>query len=182
MASSPYLGGIFLFAGNFAPRGFMLCNGAILSIAQNSALFAILGTTYGGNGIQTFALPDLQGRVPVGMGNGPGLSGYVVGQSGGAESVVLSATQIPAHTHTVNAVSTVGNTPSPAGALLATGGVTHPAPPLPTPANYSNATANATMAASMITGGGSGAGHSNVQPYLSVVYIIAVQGIFPSRN
>lgn len=182
MANSPLLGSIFLFAGTFAPRGYMFCNGAQLSIAQNTALFAILGTTYGGNGTTTFALPDLQGRVPVGFGQGGGLSNYALGQRGGAEFVTLLTNNLPAHTHTVNAVSTVGNTSSPAGALLATGGVTHPAPPFPTPANFSNATANTTMAASMISGGGSGTAHANVQPYLCLIYIIAVQGIFPSRN
>jgi len=182
MAGTPLLGSIFLFAGNFAPRGYMLCNGAILSIAQNTALFSILGTTYGGNGTSTFALPDLRGRVPLGMGQGPGLSNYVLGQSGGVENVTLLTTNLPAHSHTVNAVSTAGNTASPAGALPATGGGIHPASPLPTPANFSNAAGNTAMSAGMITGGGSNVPHTNVQPYLAVIYIIAVQGIFPSRN
>ena len=101
--ASPFIGQITLFAGNFAPRGWAFCNGQLLSIAQNTALFSILGTTYGGNGQTTFALPDLRGRVPVHAGQGPGLSNYDLGQQGGAESVTLTTAQMPAHTHPANA-------------------------------------------------------------------------------
>src|SRR5580692_1409475 len=97
MASTPYLGAIFIFAGNFAPRGFALCQGQVLSIAQNTALFSILGTTYGGNGTTTFQLPDLQGRAPVGQGNGAGLSPVTLGQVGGVENVTIMAANMPSH-------------------------------------------------------------------------------------
>src|SRR5437879_11862971 len=99
--STPLLGSIIMFAGNFAPRGWALCNGQILPIAQNTALFSILGTTYGGNGQTTFALPDLRGRVPVGSGQGPGLSNYDLGQQGGSESETLTVNQMPEHTHAI---------------------------------------------------------------------------------
>src|SRR6478672_10112699 len=98
--SEPFLAEIIMFAGNFAPRGWAFCQGQILSIAQNTALFSLLGTTYGGNGQTTFALPDLRGRVPVGTGQGPGLSNYDLGQVSGSESVTLTVSQMPAHNHT----------------------------------------------------------------------------------
>src|SRR5580698_9602625 len=106
MASQPLLGAIFIFAGNFAPRGYQLCQGQLLSISQNTALFSILGTTYGGNGTTNFALPDLRGRAPIGQGAGPGLSPVTLGQQGGNQNVSILASNMPAHNHLVN-VSTV---------------------------------------------------------------------------
>src|ERR1700693_3176914 len=103
MASQPYLGAIFMFAGNFAPRGFQLCQGQLLSIQQNPALFSILGTTYGGNGTTTFQLPDLRGRVPVGEGSGPGLTPVVLGQAAGAQNVTILTSNMPAHSHSLMA-------------------------------------------------------------------------------
>ena len=175
--ATPFLGEITLFAGNFAPRNWAFCDGQLLSISQNTALFSILGTTYGGNGQTTFALPDLRGRVPihVGGGTGPGLSTYVLGQSGGSENVTLITSQLPSHNHTVNGVASGGNQPSPSGnlpAIESTG----------TSLDYSNATANATMNAAMITNNGGGQPHNNLPPYLGLNYIIALFGIFPSRN
>ena len=172
-----YIAEIRMFAGNFAPRGWAFCDGQLLSIAQNTALFSILGTTYGGDGRQTFALPDFRGRAPVhaGASQGPGLSSYVLGQQGGTEAVALSVPQLPAHGHLVNAVASGGNQASPTGnlpAIESTG----------TSLDYSNSASNAQMHAGMINSTGSGQPHSNVPPYLCVNFIIALQGIFPSRN
>src|SRR5512140_216933 len=115
--STPFIGEIVMFAGNFAPRSWALCNGQLLPIAQNTALFSILGTTYGGDGRTTFALPDLRGRVPVHPGQGPGLSNYVLGEMAGTENTTLLINNMPAHNHTLNAVSDAGDTAAPAGAL-----------------------------------------------------------------
>jgi microcystin-dependent protein len=173
--ATPFIGEIRMVGFNFAPVGWAFCDGQLLPIAQNTALFSLLGTTYGGNGISTFALPDLRGRVPLHMGQGPGLSLYSLGQTGGTENVTLSSGQLPAHNHTVNAVAGGGNQASPAGGLPAiesTG----------TSLDYSSAAANATMNSGMISGGGSSQPHNNQQPYLTINFIIALQGIFPSRN
>src|SRR5271168_757195 len=121
MASQPFLGGIFIFAGNFAPRGYQLCQGQVLSIAQNTALFSILGTTYGGNGTSNFALPDLRGRAPIGQGQGPGLSNYVMGGVQGAEAVTLTTATTPAHSHGFPAFAVAATTNAPNGALPAEG-------------------------------------------------------------
>ena len=173
--SNPYLGEIRMFAGNFAPSGWQFCNGQLLSISQYSALFAILGTTYGGNGTTNFALPNLQGRVAIHWGNGAGLSPYVIGQQAGVENVTLLATQMPVHNHSVNAVASGGNSATPASALPAiesTG----------TSLDYSTAAAGTTMNPAMVGNAGGGQPHTNVQPYLAVSFIIAMAGIFPSRN
>jgi microcystin-dependent protein len=173
--ATPFVGEIRIFAGNFAPRGYAFCNGQLLPISQNQALFSLIGTFYGGDGKATFALPDLRGRVPIHMGQGPGLSPYVQGQLGGAENVTLLSTQIPAHSHPVNAIAAGGNSASPSGSLPAiesTG----------TSLDYSSGGANATMSSAMIGGNSGGQPHSNIQPYLTVNFIIALQGVFPSRN
>jgi len=192
--STPFLGMIILVPYNFAPRGWAFCNGQILPIAQNTALFSLLGTTYGGNGQTTFALPDLRGRVPLSSGQGPGLSNYDLGQVAGTESVTLTITQMPIHNHpatvgtlaaAANAKTTAGNTRSPAGALPAmeAAGVT---------ATYNNdgAPPGTQLAANAITVSGAPAigtaGGSQpfdkMQPYLTLNYCIALEGIFPSRN
>ena len=175
--ANPFIGEIKIFAGNFAPAGWALCNGQLLSIQQNTALFSLLGTIYGGNGTSTFALPDLRGRVPIHMGQGPGLSSYFEGQQAGTETVTLITNQIPAHTHTVNAVASGGNQASPVGGSLAiesTG----------TSLDYvnSNTTPTSAMHPAMIANTGGNQPHSNIQPYLCVNFIIALVGIFPSRN
>lgn len=181
--ADPFLAEIKIFAGNFAPRGWAFCQGQILSIAQNTALFSLLGTTYGGNGQTTFALPDLRGRVPVGMGQGPGLSQYLLGQQAGLEAVTLLASEMPAHTHTAtstaNARTPAGNSNDAAGRIWADdAGVSS--------ATYSTLAANAQMSPAAITTtvavAGGGQPHTNVQPYLALSFIIALQGIFPSRN
>ncbi len=175
--SEPFLGEIRMFGGNFAPRGWALCNGQLLSISQNAALFSLLGTTYGGNGQTNFALPNLQGRVPMHWGQGPGLSPRALGESSGSESVTLLTNQMPAHNHTLSANNNQGDTFSPGGAVSASA-VDSSQQPL----NIYSSTANATMAPTAIGLAGGGQPHANMQPYQCVSFIIALQGIFPSRN
>jgi microcystin-dependent protein len=181
--SEMYIGQIVLFGGNFAPKGWMFCAGQILPIAQNSALFAILGTTYGGNGTSTFALPDLRSRVPVGVGQGTGLSPYTLGQAAGAENVVLTVNEIPSHVHahTPVAVNNTGTLTDPTNAVLAQANDGQGGPILPSFAPTS-ATQKVNMAPDTTSAVGGSAGHTNVQPYLGLNYIICVQGLFPPRN
>ena len=173
-AQTPILGEIKMFAGNFAPQGYAFCNGQLLPIAQNTALFSLLGTTYGGDGQTTFALPDLRGRAPIHAGNGPGLTNRNLGQKGGTETNTLTVAQLPAHNHSVVAVSTPGNQTSPTNNL--------PADTNLFDNEYSNASGNTTMNSSMIGNTGNGQPVDNMQPYTTVHYIIALQGIFPSPN
>ncbi len=177
---NPFIGQIIMFGGNFAPRGWALCDGQLLSIAQNTALFSILGTTYGGDGRTTFGLPDLRGRVAMHAGNGPGLTPRRLGQKGGTETNTLNVTQLPSHNHlatgTVN-LGTVANTASGSGAFL----------PITTGANfYSDTGGNADMNANALTVTTSNTGNSspvnNIQPYQCVNFIIALVGVFPSRS
>ena len=172
--SDPFLGEIKLFAGNFAPRGYALCQGQLLSIAQNSALFSILGTTYGGNGVNTFALPDLRGRVPVQPGQGPGLSSYTLGEMAGVESTTLTSNNMPIHTHSLGAVAGPGNTNSPVSAFLAAGS--------PEANPYAVGSASTTLSTQAIGTAGGSQPFSLLQPYLCLNFIIALEGIFPSRN
>jgi microcystin-dependent protein len=178
MASQPYLGGIFMFAGNFAPRGYALCQGQLLPISQNTALFSILGTTYGGDGVTTFALPDLRGRGPIGAGNGPGLSPVVLGERAGSQNATILTSNLPAHTHTLNGSTSAGTQPLPTGNALASvqdsqGGQS---------TAYINAAANTPMVATSIGTTGGNLPLSIQNPYLGLNFIIATQGIFPSRN
>jgi len=170
----PFLGMIAIVPYNFAPFGWALCNGQILSIAQNTALFSLLGTFYGGDGIQTFALPNLQGRVPVHMGSSS-QGEFVLGEAGGSDTATLTISQLPAHSHPVNATSNKGNKAGPAGSLPAAdaAGLT---------AEYSSGAANTTMSAGMIAPTGSGQPFSVQNPFLVLTYIIALQGTYPSRN
>jgi len=159
-----------MFGGNFAPAGYQLCNGQLLSISQNTALFAIIGTYYGGDGVSTFALPNMQGRVPIHQGNGVGLTPYVIGQQGGTENVTLQSSQMPQHNHAVNASGGNAGQDSPTSNLLAKS------------QTYTNVAGNVTMSASMIGFAGNSQPHNNIQPYLCVNFIIAVRGLFPPRN
>lgn len=169
--STPYLGELKVFSFAFAPRGWAMCNGQTLPINQNQALFALLGTTYGGNGIQTFALPNLQGNVPIHYGQAPGGSAYNMGQTGGSASVTLNNNQT-GHTH-LPAASSAATTNSPAGAYPATGvGVS----------NFATASDGTTLASTEIPNFGGSQAHNNMQPSLVVNICIALQGIFPSRN
>lgn len=171
----PFIGEIIMFGGNFAPRGWALCEGQLLPIDQNTALFSILGTTFGGDGRTTFALPDLRGRVPVQPGNGAGLTNRVLGQKGGSEEVTLSTNEMPAHNHSVGCQTAVGNQGTPQNHLLAAENVGQAD-------LYSNVAGNATMASGMIVNNGGGQPHNNMQPFLGINFIIALVGIFPSRN
>ena len=176
MPSEPFIAEIYMGGMNFAPRGFATCQGQILSIAQNTALFSLLGTTFGGNGQTTFALPDLRGRVPMGWGQGPGLTNRVLGEVGGTETVTLLSTQIPAHTHALNAVSDVGDASTPAGSFLANSGALDK--------EYKSSTGGTIvqMNTGAIGSTGNNQPHSNEQPFLVLNFYIAVEGIFPSRN
>ena len=193
------IGEIRMFAGNFAPRYWAYCDGRLISISSNTAFFSILGTTYGGNGSTTFAVPDLRGRVAVGTGAGPGLSTVQLGQMSGTETVTLLSTQIPAHTHTaiagtggsgtatLNAVTANGNTQSPSGNYLAASRTASVASYI---ASGTTAAMNAgSITLSNITAGaptigitGGSQPHSNMQPYLGMNYVICMMGIFPSRD
>jgi microcystin-dependent protein len=189
-----FLSTILIWPPNFAPTGWALCAGQLMSISQNTALFSLLGTTYGGDGVSTFGLPDLQGRIPVGAGQGRGLSPYVLGQTGGAEGVTLTVGSLAPHTHTATSSGLSANVPA-----VTSIGTTNQASPSVTlaapvdagrnPINiYSAATPNQSLASGTVTGSvsvasaGGGQPHENRQPYLSVNYIIALQGIFPSRG
>lgn len=178
--SDPTIGEISMFAGNFAPKGWAFCDGQLLSIAQNTALFSILGTTYGGNGQTTFALPDLRGRVPlhVGASTGPGLSSYSLGQSSGAERITLSVAHIPSHTHLVNAHKATGGAADPTNALLAKYGTTIP----PDGPYVSGQSPDTTLDNRTIGNTGGSQPFDIRQPSLGINFIIALQGIFPSRS
>jgi microcystin-dependent protein len=170
--AEPFLGEIRLFPFNFAPRGWAFCAGQTLPIAQNTALFALIGTFYGGDGIHTFVLPDLRGRVAVSAGQGPGLSPYNVGQAGGTENVTLNVNQMPAHTHTVAANDAAATATRPAGGV-----------PARTAASaYAAAPDGTLMSSAMIGAAGGGQPVPILEPYLALNYCIALQGIFPSRN
>lgn len=169
-----YIGEIRMFAGTFAPSGWAKCEGQILSIAQNTALFSLLGTTYGGDGQTTFALPDLRGRVPMAPGQGPGLSPRTLGEVTGSETNTLTVAQMPAHNHTVNASTADGDQNVPTS--------TFPANTKTLDKEYAAAGANTQMHPSMIGMSGGSQPVNNVQPSLSVTFIIALQGIYPPQN
>lgn len=194
--ASPFLGSLLTVGFNFAPRGYATCSGQILSIAQNTALFSLLGTTYGGNGQTTFALPDLRGRVPVGQGQGPGLSNYSLGQVSGTENTTLITTQMPAHAHTspavsVNAVNVKASEQAPqAGAFLGRGVDTAPSPDsipeIYVPSSAASGQPLIPLGGVNVAGATGIAGGSQpfsiLQPYLCLNQVIALEGIFPSRN
>jgi microcystin-dependent protein len=180
--SEPYLGEIRVTSFNFAPRGWALCNGQLLAIQQNTALFSLLGTFYGGNGISTFALPNLQGRIPIHAGQGNGLSPYVLGENGGTETVTLTYNQMPQHNHLVSASSNFGTSDAPSGNLLGATNSGSPHDPIKGQLDFVTTAPNTTMEAATISQTGSNLPHANLQPYLVVNFIIALQGIFPSRN
>ena len=169
-AQDPYLGEIRMFAGNFAPQGWAKCEGQLLAISQNQALYAIIGTTYGGNGITNFALPDLRGRVAMHTGTGPGLSQHVLGEMSGTENNSLTVANLPAHTHTLNGNSNAGTSSDPTGNYPAhTGAIDKEY------ATTSNTTMGVTQPA------GNNIPVNNMQPYNCVTFIIATQGIFPTQ-
>lgn len=180
---TPDLAMIYLFAGNFAPSGYQMCNGQILAISTNTALFSLVGTTYGGNGQNTFALPDLRGRVPIHEGQGPGLSLYNLGQAGGTESVTLTTAQIPSHSHAFNVNAGIGTTASPGSTTyLSAGPVTGSGPNASLLKTYTTSASNISLGPNTIGATGGTQPHSIIQPYLAVTYVIAMQGVYPSRN
>jgi microcystin-dependent protein len=174
--SSPFIGEIRLFGGNFAPQGWAFCSGQLLPIAEYDALFSLIGTTYGGDGQTTFALPDLRGRVPVHQGQGPGLSARVMGEAGGSETVALGTAQVPPHVHvlTVSTLGATAGTPiSNVPAAAASGTTTK---------MYAAAAATPTnMASAAVSHVGDGFPHENRMPYLAVSFIISLFGIYPSQ-
>ena len=172
IAAEPFIGEISMFAGNFAPRGWAFCEGQLLPISQNSALFSLLGTTYGGDGRTTFALPDLRGRVPMHPGTGPGLSNYRLGQKGGAETTTLTVAQLPSHSHPIQANEKSPTINDPKNAVMANLG--------PIPGIYARDAGTITMKPTGNTGGNQSVDIR--QPYCTVNYIIALQGVYPSRN
>ncbi|MGA8552455.1 MAG: tail fiber protein [Stellaceae bacterium] len=181
--SEPFLSMIEAFGFNFAPQGWALCAGQTLSIAQNQALFALLGTIYGGNGTTTFNLPDLRGRIAVGFGQGPGPSPYNQGAAGGQETHQLLGSEVPSHTHTLNATNNgqSNGTNLPSGTVLMGSGYGIEANN-PVENIYSNAAPTLAMGANAIGPAGGNVPHENRMPFLTINYCIALQGIFPSRN
>ncbi|HUC62902.1 MAG TPA: tail fiber protein [Alphaproteobacteria bacterium] len=179
--STPFLGQISLFAGIFAPRNWALCSGQLLNINQSTALFSLLGTNFGGDGRVTFGLPDFRGRIPIGQGTGPGLTIRLMGQTVGTETVTLNSTQMPMHPHTLNAANTPANSTNVTGTALPG--------TLSSPDNFYTVNDGTTPAPSGVTlnplacglDGGNQA-HNNMMPTVTVSYIIALQGIFPTRN
>ncbi len=175
--SEPFIAEIRIFAGNFAPRGWAFCNGQLLPVAQNTALFSLIGTTYGGDGRTTTGLPNLEGRAAMHPGRGPGLTARRLGQRGGVESVDLTDAQLPSHNHKQKAVQpsqfTAGNSLTPANNYLAG----------PQTGNfYSGASNLSGMSSRTIKSTGGGQPHNNLQPYLTINFIIALTGLYPSRS
>lgn len=172
--AEPFVAEIRIFPFDFAPTGWAFCDGQLLPISQNTALFSLLGTTYGGDGRVTFRLPNLQGRAPMGPGQGPGLTPRDLGEEGGSESVTLLASEIPAHTHAVRANGldvADTNVPSPAASFaLSSGGTLY------------QATATATASPAAVVNAGGSQPHNNMQPYLTLSFCIALQGVFPPRG
>lgn len=174
--TDPFLGEITIFAGNYAPQGWAFCNGQLLPIAQNTALFAILGTTYGGDGINNFALPDLRGRAPVGAGIGPGLSPYTLGEMGGSETTTLLSNQNPIHNHSVGASTSQGTTNTPGtGVYLAKAST----PDRQEVNIYTTVAPNTTLGVGSTGTFGNSQPFNIRQPYLTVNYIISLNGVFP---
>jgi microcystin-dependent protein len=170
--AQPYVGEIRMFGGNFPPNGWMFCEGQLLPISENEPLFNLIGTTYGGDGQETFALPDLRGRVPVHMGTNAGAN-FVIGEMAGAENVTLTVQQIPAHNHIVMGSSANASQPNPAGNILATSTVVQP---------YAVESVAANFAATCLQPVGGSQPHENRQPFLCVSFIISLFGIFPTQN
>ena len=171
--ADPFLAEIRIFGFTFAPKGWAFCNGQLLPLAQNTALFSLLGTTYGGDGKSTFALPNLEGNAPMHPGQGPGLSQHYLGEAAGSETVSLLQSEIPAHAHDLMSQAAVGNRTNPIGnAIARVQGATAYAPTGPTAAQ---------LASQAVTPAGGDQPHNNMQPYLTLNFCIALQGVFPQR-
>lgn len=172
--SEPFVGEVRMFAGNFAPRGWAFCDGQLLAVSQNDALFSLLGTIYGGDGRTTFGLPDMRGRLAIHAGSGPGLSPRRLGAKAGSENETLTVNQLPSHNHSVNASDTAGSSTTPSGGFARdTSGSNIYVQNMTAPTNLSN---------SGISSTGGSRSHTNLMPFLCVNYIIALFGIYPSRH
>ncbi len=171
--ADPFVAEIRIFPFNFAPKGWAWCDGQLLPLSQNTALFSLLGTTYGGNGTSNFALPDLQGSFPMHPGQGPGLSQHDLGERSGSETVTLLESEMPAHLHAVNTVSGAASVATPSSAVMLGGAPTRP---------YSNENANAAMSGVALGVAGGGQPHNNMPPYLTFYFNIALQGVYPPRT
>ncbi len=169
----PFIAQIVMFGGNFAPRGWAFCDGQLLAVSQNNALFSLLGTIYGGDGRTTFGLPDLRGRLPIHAGSGPGLSPRQLGAKAGAENVAVTVNQLPSHTHPAQATTSAANTTNPDGQLPARSAAGD---------TYVDDLSDTIMAGTAISITGGSGSHTNIQPFLCVHFIIALSGIFPSRQ
>ncbi len=171
--SEPFVGEIRMFAGNFAPRNWAFCDGQLLAISQNDALFSLLGTIYGGDGRTTFGLPDMRGRIPIHAGTGPGLSQRRLGTRGGSEQVTVTTNQLPSHSHPMAVSSDVSNSPNPGNNVTAR----------PSSVDlYINDTPDVSLASQAITSLGGGQSHDNIMPVTAIHFIIALFGIYPSRQ
>lgn len=171
--SDPYLGEIRMFGGNFAPVGWAMCQGQLLPISENDALYSLLGTTYGGDGVSTFGVPDLRGRAPLHQGTRPGQQTYVLGQLDGAENVTLGPNHLPSHTHSVTGTTETGNSPNVNNMVYGQSTQIKV---------YTQGTASRYFAPVTVSTVGGGQPHDNMQPYLVVNFIIALAGIYPSQN
>ena len=171
--SEPFVGEIRMFGGNFAPRGWAFCDGQLLAVSQNDALFSLFGTIYGGDGRTTFGLPDLRGRIPIHAGNGPGLSQRRLGAKSGTETVTVTVNQLPTHTHPMQASADAANSPNPQNNVASE---TLTATP------YFDDTPTVPLNAASITNTGGSRSHTNLMPYLCVHFIVALFGIYPSRS
>jgi microcystin-dependent protein len=179
--SQPYIGQIIIFGGNFAPAGWALCNGQTLPISENDALFTLIGTTYGGDGQETFNLPDLQGRVPIHMGQGPGISqNYQIGEKAGVEAVTLTTQQIPTHNHSVQVLEAPANAAKPGGNILATEAIGLAQANCFTYGAFGGT--QSTLAPNSIGLSGGSQPHENRQQYLTLNFVISLFGVFPSQN
>ena len=169
--SQPFVGELRMFGGNFAPAGWAFCDGQLIPIAENDVLFQLIGTTYGGDGQETFALPNLQSRIPVHMGTGPSGTTYQIGEQAGVEDVTLTVSQIPSHSHPLLASTAVGTAASPQGSVLAASGSSNVYRPAPTAA---------AMDAQAVGPAGGSQPHTNLQPFLCINFIISLYGVYPS--
>ena len=175
--ADPFIGEIRMFAGNFAPRQWAFCSGQLMAISQNDALFSLIGTIYGGDGRTSFGIPDMRGRIPIHWGSGPGLTPRPIGQKTGVERVILNVTQIPSHTHAMQASQDSVSSVSPANTVL---GTFDAADQMYT--ESFDAAAKGTMRSSSVMNAGGSSAHTNLMPYQCLSYIICLLGVYPSRN